>query len=343
MKINLITISLFLSTGIFAQDLTSKKGEPILPEKGDWSFSIDANPFLFYIGNIFNKGGIATTTAGNVVTNNNQPPSFAFLSNGQAFTGKYFVESNLAYRGTVRLGFGALSDREKVNNRMLTAPSASANGYPDQAKQVENKWTRSYTNFAASVGIEKRKGKTRIQGLYGVEAGIFLRSTRDRFKYGNALAVNIAPAGPGSQQNVTVNLDDEFVGAENVDIASALGINGANTAGIGGTAYARVTDRKNGTTFGFGARVFGGVEWFISPKVSLGGEFGWGLSLSRTSASTTVYQSTGNANTANPSANSDIVGPTTIKGAADGNWGFDVDNNNAFNGASGSIKLNFYF
>lgn len=78
MKTKLITVGVFLGASIFAQELTSKKGEPILPEKGDWSFSIDANPFLFYIGNIFNKGGIATTTAGNVVTNNNQPPSFAF-------------------------------------------------------------------------------------------------------------------------------------------------------------------------------------------------------------------------------------------------------------------------
>lgn len=343
MKIKLIILSLILSSQLFSQNLTSKKGEAMLPEKGDWSLSIDANPFLYYIGNIFNKGGIATTTAGNVVTNNNQPPNFAFLSNGQAFTGKYFIENNFAYRGTVRVGFGGLSDRDKVNNRMLSAPSTSVNGYPDQVKQVENKWTRTYTNFAVSLGIEKRKGKTRIQGIYGAEAGIFLKSTRDKFKYGNALAVNIAPAGPGSQQNVTVNLDDEFVGASNVDIASAIGINGANTAGLGGTAYARVTDRKNGTTFGFGARVFGGVEWFFCPKASLGGEFGWGLSLSRTSASTTIYQSTGNANSANPSANSDIVGPTTIKGAADGSWGFDVDNNNMFNGASGSIKLNFYF
>ena len=29
----------------FAQDLTSKKGEPILPEAGDWSIGIDAAPF----------------------------------------------------------------------------------------------------------------------------------------------------------------------------------------------------------------------------------------------------------------------------------------------------------
>lgn len=30
----------------YAQDLTSKKGEPILPEAKDWAISVDATPFL---------------------------------------------------------------------------------------------------------------------------------------------------------------------------------------------------------------------------------------------------------------------------------------------------------
>ena len=40
-------------SGAFAQDLTSKKGEPYLPEAGDWSIGIDANPLLNYMGNLF--------------------------------------------------------------------------------------------------------------------------------------------------------------------------------------------------------------------------------------------------------------------------------------------------
>jgi len=42
-------------TSAFAQDLTSKKGEPFLPEAGDYAISIDANPFLNYLGTFFGK------------------------------------------------------------------------------------------------------------------------------------------------------------------------------------------------------------------------------------------------------------------------------------------------
>jgi hypothetical protein len=54
MKKSLTLLALVLGmSGAFAQDLTSKKGEPFLPEAGDWGLGIDANPFLEYAGNFF--------------------------------------------------------------------------------------------------------------------------------------------------------------------------------------------------------------------------------------------------------------------------------------------------
>ena len=41
------------------QDLTSKKGETMLPEAGDWAVQFDAAPFLNYAGNLFNAGATA--------------------------------------------------------------------------------------------------------------------------------------------------------------------------------------------------------------------------------------------------------------------------------------------
>ncbi|MCB0768990.1 MAG: hypothetical protein KDC00_01125, partial [Flavobacteriales bacterium] len=44
----------------------------------------------------------------------------------------------------------------------------------------------------------------------------------------------------------------------------------------------RVTETKNGSTFGFGLGAFAGIEWFCAPKVSLSGEYTWGLMMSST-------------------------------------------------------------
>lgn len=41
----------------------------------------------------------------------------------------------------------------------------------------------------------------------------------------------------------------------------------------------RLASRSFGVEYGIGARAFAGVEYFILPKISLAGEFGWGLSL----------------------------------------------------------------
>ncbi len=50
----LIAALAFVVTGAFAQDLTSKKGEPILPEANDWAISMDATPIFNFVGNAFN-------------------------------------------------------------------------------------------------------------------------------------------------------------------------------------------------------------------------------------------------------------------------------------------------
>ena len=65
-------------TSAFAQDLTSKKGEPFLPEAGDYAIGIDATPFLNYAGNFFGTG------AANVA------PTFDFHNTNYVITGKKF-------------------------------------------------------------------------------------------------------------------------------------------------------------------------------------------------------------------------------------------------------------
>ncbi len=307
-KLTTVLLAGFCVTGAFAQDLTSKKGEQILPEAEDWAIGVDATPFLQYMGNFFGK------------TATNNAPTFNFLNSNQTITGKYFVDAQTAYRASLRIGLGSTTSRDMVANRSQTTSAAT---YPASAPMVENSWKRSNTNIGLSVGMEKRRGKTRLQGYYGAELGINFSSSKDKYTYGNAL-------NPTGTQPVLVDAEDNMNG-------NVVTLTGGEIPGIIGSA--RVTERKYGSIFSFGVRAFIGVEYFILPKISMGGEFGWGVGLASGGKTSTTYESIGNTG----GGGNDQVGSTTIEGAKQGNFHLDTDNTNSIFGPSASIRLNFHF
>lgn len=316
MKKSIALVALaFGVTGAFAQDLTSKKGEPFLPEAGDYGISVDATPFLNYAGNFFGKS--ASNTA----------PTWNFLNGNNTIVGKYFKDANTAYRVGLRLGFGSTTTKSMVDNR---GDDPAAGSYPEQTTMVENKWKHGTTNVGITVGLEKRRGKTRLQGIYGADLGVWVASSKDKFTYGNALVVNSTSA---TAPNVAVDAADAFAGASNVTFTNP-GIAGMDP----GTA-ARVTTRKNGLTFSVGVRAFIGAEYFVAPKVSIGGEFGWGLGFSMTGASKTTYESTG----VSDGATQNSIGTTEIKSGKSSSFGLDTDNKNGVFGPSAALRLNFHF
>ncbi|MBP8824174.1 MAG: hypothetical protein KBH07_11060 [Flavobacteriales bacterium] len=90
----------------------------------------------------------------------------------------------------------------------------------------------------------------------------------------------------------------------------------------------RTTEMKGGSTMGLGLRAFAGVEWFCAPKVSLSGEYTWGVAMS----------STGHNSTTTESFVNNSVTTTTVDG------GTKVNNFSIDTGVSGaSIGVNFYF
>lgn len=303
----------FSITGAMAQEpakegsgeLKSKKGEAILPEAGDWSLGIEATPFLNYVGNFFGK------------TANNNAPTWNFLQSAQTITGKYFKDEKTAYRGSLRIGKGSQTTRSMVADRTI-AP-ASQTVFPNPVSMKENEWKHSSTDIGLAGGIEMRKGKTRLQGYYGGELGIYFSSSKDKFTYGNALT----PAS--SAVPVSADAADAFAGANNYDPAPPIQL-----AGPG-----RVTERKNGSMLSFGVRGFIGAEYFVLPKMSIGGEFGWGIGLTSMGKSKTTIESVGGTTPA--------PGTATIEGAKQGSFALDTDNNNSVWGPTGSLRLNFHF
>ena len=110
MKKSVLVIALALGvTGAFAQDLTSKKGEPILPEAGDWAISMDADPIFSFVGNAFN---------GNT---GNAAPGVNWLNANQTIIGKQFIDEKNAYRAIVRIGFNSQTYKNNVSDDSLVS------------------------------------------------------------------------------------------------------------------------------------------------------------------------------------------------------------------------------
>ncbi len=314
----IVAINSFTS---FGQDagLTSKKGESILPVEKDWGIAIDANPFLTYAGNFFGK-----TTA-------NTAPTWNFLTTNQTITGKYFITASMVARASVRFGFGSSTTNSLVANRMDSLPAV---GYPSPIPQVQNTLKRSSNTIGLAGGIEIRKGKTRLQGYYGGEIGFYVSGSTDKYTYGNKLAVNATTVNPTTTLNVAVTSADDM-GTNNV-ITSTVIIQGSS-------GKARITEKKNGSVFSFGLRAFIGAEYFFIPKMSFGGEFGWGLGLTSTGAGSTTYESVGNPNSKTLNNSTDIIGKTTVKGAKQNNFALDTDGKNSFWGPVATLRFNLYF
>jgi hypothetical protein len=214
--------------------LKNKRGILILPQRGDFCFGISAEPFLDYLGNMFNN------------STNNTSPIIDFAGANNSFFAKYMKESNLAYRANFRIGIRNSSENYNV---LDASPGAAVNGTVVDVRKNRVK------GLGLGFGIEKRKGKTRIQGFYGAEVFLNLNSSKTDYTYGNSL--------------------------ENLD-----------------TNTRRVKKMASSSVFSIGLRGFAGVEYFVAPNFSIGGELGYGPSFnSVSSAEQTIEQYDFSSNT----------------------------------------------
>jgi hypothetical protein len=287
MKKTVLAIAIALgTTATYAQE------KQYTPVKGDWAVGIDATPFLNYFGNFI--GGNGTNSA----------PTWTYLTTNQTITGKYFASDNMAYRGSLRIGFGSETQRGLVGQTGATAPT-----YPNLPAEVEDTYKSSYHNVGISGGLEMRKGMGRLIGFYGGELGIALGGSKDTYTYGNAIvaADGTIPATTDFNNN---NIDFDTYGND-----------------------ARLTEFKGGSMFGIGVRGFIGAEYFVLPKMSIGGEFGWGLGFMTNGAPSITLESTDGT----------TVGTQTLEGTKSSLFGLDTDFNNSVFGPAGSLKLTFHF
>jgi hypothetical protein len=273
----------FGATTAFAQDLTSKKGEPILPEAGDFAIGVDATPMIYYFGNMMN---------GNT---DNDAFGWNYTNGANMITGKYFVSETMAYRGMLRIGFGSNTWTNPVVDDASTSTPVG---------MTEDKLKASWNYIGIGGGLEWRRGKGRLQGYWGGMLMFSMSGGKDSYTYGNAFTnTNTAP---------TTTID----------------FNTGATANVA----TRTTENKWGSTMMFGLRGFAGAEFFILPKISIGGEFGWGLGFSSTKAGTMTTESWNGTGTTS----------TTTDTGSTSSFAIDTDNN-AFGLAPAAILVHFHF
>lgn len=132
-------------------------------------------------------------------------------------------------------------------------PLYDGSGTPDNILLSTEKTGTSM--YFLGAGLEWRRGYNRLQGYYGGEALIGFGTDRTNTSY-----------------EVSYNSD-------------------ADDAGYISAGDTRTLVQNNGASLMLGLRGFVGVEYFVAPKISLGGEFGWGLGYSRQGRGKTEVES----------------------------------------------------
>ncbi len=250
-KLSIIILALGLSAMTFGQadtlgrakkaNLYSKKGVYILPQKGELALGVDAIPFLYYLGGIFSQNHAST-------------PAFTYGSDFGGNTGisvKYMLQADLALRANFRGNFGSITDVYVVPQSTLI--------YDPLAPQFVNDEVTTKLNLVhLGVGLEKRRGNSRVQGKYGGEVVFGYNKTNISYNYGNSITNQYNT--PETYNNIYLNGSERVIN-DYVDKGLYLGLRG-----------------------------FLGVEYFIGPKISIGGEFGYSVVYQWSQNRITEYQ-----------------------------------------------------
>lgn len=131
-KISILAFAFgIISLSANSQNLTSKKGEPYLPQAGDWSIGFNTDGIFEWLGNSFNG------------TSGNNAPSVDFNNGFGSFVGKRFTSATTATRYIANLS--AVSNKNGDNSN-------------------------SQFGLTVGYGKEWRRGATRLQGFYGADA-----------------------------------------------------------------------------------------------------------------------------------------------------------------------------
>ena len=226
---------------VSAKDGKEKKDvSEYLPEAGDFAISVSANPFINFVGNIFNNtvNQAIGTFGGDPydVVDINQPAPAVSIA------GEYMLTDELG----LRVNLGWIHDANTQND--YVPDDAELKNNPLSGKKLTDSFITRRSGGSFSAAIEYRVGKRRVQGVFS--AGLMYAFSYDRTKYtyGNAITeINQNPSA-AFQHSEVAQVPDGF---SSMRYLSKFNDSPSNYAGLILSA---------------------GIEWFVAPKVSIGGE-----------------------------------------------------------------------
>ncbi len=225
-----------LPLAAIAQEANGSKAEKVyLPEQGDWAIGFNAIPVLKYVGNLLNgtSGNTLEALGGQPITDNMDGYEKSNISPDISIMGKYMLTDEWALRANV--GFMV---RSNITKAYATDDKALALDPFSEAKVVD-KMKQSNHGASLMLGAEYRKGKKRVQGVFGAGLLFGLKKTKTTYSYGNEMTtLNQKPS---------------------ISLGSYNG------------AY-RIDTQKSASDIFLGLTGSAGVEWFVAPKISLGAE-----------------------------------------------------------------------
>lgn len=224
-------------------EVVNKKGVPMLPQIGDWGIGMSATPFIDLAGNLIK------INSGSTFSN----PAHYRLLNGTQFFAKYMDDTGKMIRITLNTNLYSRSRSGFIQKDNQTDPLVV----------VEDHYSYSNQSLGLNIGREYRRGKTRLQGYYGFDAGFYIGGGSSHYRYGNEMT---ASQPYPSSTNWGNNL-------------SSLG---------------RVTESRDGFTFGLNAGAFVGAEYFIFPGFSVGAEAKYSLGFTSKGQGKNTYENWNN-------------------------------------------------
>lgn len=281
-KLSILFVMAFVSilgtANAQVEQITNKNGVAVLPEAGSYAIGFDALPFLRFAGNMFN----GNTNNGVFAGYANQGGAGA----GGTLYGKYFLSETNA----IRARFAINQSTVQTVNRVIQDGQA----VPQTNIEVEDELVTNNFGVLLGGGMEFRRGKGRLMGVYGGEAQISLNTSNEKYAYGNAITAD-------NQAPTTSNFGNNVFGDS------------------------RVISRTNPNSFGIAALGFAGVEYFFAPQISIGAEFTLGIRYTGTNRSEVVREEW-EANQGAVINVSDVnAGTLTNFGVATGVWGGSIN------------------
>ncbi len=302
--VSLLLLATF-SLPIMAQEAKPEKAaassnaSEYLPQAGNIAIGFSANPFVNYLGNFFNG---ATTNNYAFDEVGGQPLFTNKLGAGVQYpvvsiTGKYMMTDKKA----IRMNAGLILERDNAAFFVQDDKEAALN--PLSEAKVTDNIVSKLNGGTIAVGLEKRMGSGRLQGIIAGSLAYAFQSDKYTFTYGNAItSINQAPS---VNTNVTY-------------------------AAHGQLANSRPTSRYNDGTHSTGIVGAVGMEYFLAPQISFGAEVNISLLYTWT-GNTYVTREGFNTLTNQVEEHTDLISPSSS------NLKFGTENFGA------NMFFNFYF